>query len=180
MATINLLPNDTALLAGWTLASGGSDAHLVLDEDHTGAIGGDSNRTSATSTPASVILNMDNFTEDFSAINSVQLITRAGNNSRGANFELETVLQNGTAGDFYTEASGTQAASLGYRTQTYTKRTTSDGSAAWTNTNLNDMRVRVDLDSISAGTTSLTYVYVIVDYNLPLAADNAIFFGTNF
>ena len=178
MATVNLLPSGT-VSNDWTLSTG-SDAHLLLDEDHVGAIVADGLRLTATSAGASAIVEMGNFTEDFSAINSVQLITRAGNNSRGANFELETVLQNGTAGDFYTEASGTVLASLGYRTQTYTKRTTSDGSAAWTNTNLNDMRVRVDLDSISAGTTSLTYVFVIVDYNLPLAADNAIFFGTNF
>ena len=178
MATVNLLPNGTSS-NDWTLSTGLA-ANLLLDEDFGGSIGVDASRLTATSGGADVIVSMDDFTEDFFKINSVQLVTRAGNNVRSTTFSLHTRLMNGTAGDFYDEYSGTQAASIGYRTQTYTERTTSDGSAGWTNTNLNDILVRVTLASISAGTVSFTYCYVIVDYTPPLTADNSIFFGTNF
>ena len=178
MATINLLPNGTES-NDWTLSTG-LQANLLLDDNHTGSIGSDGNRLTATSGGADVIVTMDDFTEDFNKIDSVQLVTRSGNNVRSTTFSLATRLINGSAGDFYVEGSGTVAASIGYQTQTYTERETSDGSNLWTNANLNDMRVRVSLDSISAGTVSFTYCYVIVDYTPPLTADNSIFFGTNF
>ena len=121
-----------------------------------------------------------NFTEAHSSIDGVQLVTMAGNNGRGASFNLETQLLPAVGSAYYTETSGTQAASATYRTQTYTNRTTYDGSNAWTNSRVNSLRVLVELDAHSGGTTRFTYAYVIVTYTEPLATDNAIFFGTNF
>ena len=98
MPTINLLPNGTSS-NNWTLSTGLA-ANLLLDEDFGGSIGVDASRLTATSGGADVIVSMDDFTEDFFKINSVQLVTRAGNNVRSTTFSLHTRLMNGTAGDF--------------------------------------------------------------------------------
>ena len=178
MATVNLLPNADAINT-WTLSTG-SDVYALVDEDHTAFQTTDSSYLSATAAGKSCILQLQNFTESHSSIDGVQLVTRAGNNGRGQSFELETKLLPAGLGSYYTEDSGSQAASAGYRTQTYTNRTTYDGSNAWTNALVNALRVQVKLDAHSGGTTRFTYCYVIVTYTEPAAGDNAIFFGTNF
>ena len=177
MATVNLLRNGD-VSNDWTLSTG-SDVYALIDDDHTGTVATDSSYLSSTSAGSTCTVDLQDFSESHSAINSITLVTKAGNNGRGASFTLETRLTS-ASGDYYTESSGSQAAHRNYRTQTYTTRTTHDGSNAWTNALLNSLRVRVDLDAHSGGTTRFTYCYVIVDYDLPVATDNSIFFGTNF
>ena len=177
MATVNLLPN-ADVSNDWTLSTG-SDVYALLDDDHTGTVATDSNYLSSTSAGSTCMVDLQDFSESHSAINSITLVTQAGNNGRGASYVLETRLTS-ASGDYYTESSGIQTAHRNYKTQTYTARTTHDGSNAWTNALLNSLRVRVDLDAHSGGTTRFTYCYVIVDYDLPVATDNSIFFGTNF
>ena len=177
MATVNLLPN-ADVSNDWSLSTG-SNVYALIDDDHTGTVATDSNYLSSTSAGSTCTVELQDFSESHSAINSITLVTKAGNNGRGASFTLETRLTS-ASGDYYTESSGSQAAHRNYRTQTYTTRTTHDGSNAWTNALLNSLRVRVDLDAHSGGTTRFTYCYVIVDYDLPVATDNSIFFGTNF
>ena len=177
MATVNLLPNGD-VSNDWTLSTG-SDVYALIDDDHTGTVATDSSYLSSTSAGSTCTVDLQDFSESHSAINSITLVTKAGNNGRGASFTLETRLTS-ASGDYYTESSGSQAAHRNYRTQTYTARTTHDGSNAWTNALLNSLRVRVDLDAHSSGTTRFTYCYVTVDYDLPVATDNAVFFGTNF
>tara|TARA_R100000664_G_C2751660_1_gene138943 strand:- start:1803 stop:2345 length:543 start_codon:yes stop_codon:yes gene_type:complete len=180
MATVNLLPNANVptVVNDWSLSTG-SDVYALIDDDHTGTVATDSSYLSSTSAGSTCTVELQDFSESHSAINSITLVTKAGNNGRGASFTLETKLTS-PSGDYYTESSGSQAAHRNYRTQTYTTRTTHDGSNAWTNALLNSLRVRVDLDAHSGGTTRFTYCYVTVDYDLPVATDNSIFFGTNF
>ena len=177
MATVNLLPN-ADVSNDWTLSTG-SDVYALLDDDHTGTVATDSNYLSSTSAGSTCMVDLQDFSESHSAINSITLVTQAGNNGRGASYVLETRLTS-ASGDYYTESSGIQTAHRNYKTQTYTARTTHDGSNAWTNALLNSLRVRVDLDAHSGGTTRFTYCYVTVDYDLPVATDNSVFFGTNF
>ena len=178
MATVNLYPDGTGVNS-WTLSTG-SDAHTLLRDDHTSFITTDSNHLSATAVNKVCYLQLDDFTEDHSSIDGVQIVTRAGNNGRGASFELRTQLLPATGAAYYTEDSGTQLASGTYRTQTYTNRTTTDGSTAWNNTLVDALRVFVRLHTHSAGTTYFTQAYVIVTYTEPVAADNSVFFGANF
>ena len=181
MATVNLLPNaDVSNSPAWTLSTG-SDVYALIDDDHTGTVATDSNYLSATATGKSCIVQLEDFTEDHSSIDGIQIVTRAGNNQRGRTFDLETkLLPAGFGSAYYTETSGTQAASTTYRTQTYTNRTTTDGSTAWNNTLVDALRVNIKLDAHSGGTTRFTYAYVIVTYTEPVATDNSVFFGTNF
>ena len=178
MATVNLLP-DTDVSNDWTLSTG-SDVYALIDDDHSGFITADGSHLSATASGRKFTVGFQNFTEAHSSIDGVQLVTRAGNNGRGASFNLETELLPTLGSAYYTETSGTQAASATYRTQTYTNRTTYDGSNAWNNIRVDGLKASVELAIHSGGTSRLTYAYVIVTYTEPLATDNAIFFGTNF
>ena len=179
MATVNLYPDGNGI-NNWTLSTGSDIAALVQD-DHTGFITTDSNYLSATAVNKLVYLTLDDFTEAHSSIDGVQLVTRAGNNGRGSSFELETKLfpVSGLT-PYYTENSGSQAASATYRTQTYTNRTTYDGSNVWTKALVDGLRVYVKLDAHSGGTARFTQAYVIVTYTEPTSTDNAVFFGCNF
>jgi len=180
MATVNLLPNGD-VSNDWTL-SGGSDVYALIDDDHTGSIATDAVKLTTTSVGDDFIVDLQNFTEAHSSIDGVQAVVRAGNNGRGKTFKIKTRLLNNAspAGVYYDEDSATQTASAGYKTITFTNRTTSDGSSAWTNTELNNLRLYVEAEANSGGTLSCTYCYVIVTYTEPVSADNSIFFGTNF
>ena len=152
-----------------------------MQDDHTGLIPTDSNYLSATASSKVCYLQLDDFTEDHSSIDGVQVVTRAGNNGRGQSFTLETKLLPASGlTAYYTEGTGMVTANASYRTQTYTNRTTSDGSSAWTNSELNGLRLFVSLALHSGGTTRFTQAYVIVTYTEPVVTDNSIFFGTNF
>ena len=180
MATINLLPN-ADVSNDWTLSTG-SDVYALLDEDTTGWIGFDGSKLTTTSVGDGFVVDLQDFTEAHSSIDGVQAVVRAGNNGRGRTFKIKTRLldEASPAGIYYDEDSATQGASVTYRTVTFTNRTTSDGSSAWTNANINDLRMRVDLSAHSGGTTRFTYCYFIITYTEPTVSDNAVFFGCNF
>lgn len=177
MATVNLLPN-ADVSNDWTIASG-SDVFEMVNEDNTGAAAFDPSKVYTTSAGDVFKVEFTDFTEAHSSIDSIQVVVRATVNTRGANFAIKTTLTNETtpAVSYYDETS-LQSANVNYRTITYTSRTTSDGSNAWTNSQLNNIRLIVEADAISAGTCHCTYAYIIVTYTEP--TDNAIFFGTNF
>ena len=177
MATINLLP-DGDISNDWTLSTG-SDAYTLLGSDNT-SIGTDAFRLTATAALKECTVTFQDFSEDFSSIDSVQAVVKAGNNNRGRTFKIKSTIFDNTS-SLYVENSSTQSASTTYRTITYTNRTTSDGSSAWTNSNINNLRMQVVLSAHSGGTTSCTYCYFIITYTEPVAiADNSVFFGCNF
>ena len=176
MATINLLP-DGDISNDWTLSTG-SDVFALLDDDTT-FIGSDSSRITATAAFKECTLTFQDFSEDFSSIDSVQAVIRAGNNNRGRSFKIKSTIFDNTS-SLYVENSALQTASTTYKTITYTNRTTSDGSSAWTNSNINNLRMKIQLSMHSGGTTSCTYCYFKITYTEPTATDNSVFFGTNF
>jgi hypothetical protein len=179
MATVNLLPNKDDS-NDFTISTG-SLAYAVMDDDHTGNITTDGSYLSSTTSGSTCQFRLSSFTESADSIDSVQVVVKAGNNGRGASFEIGMTMVNGTSGNFYAqEGSGTQAASAGYRTISYTNRTTSDGSNAWTTDDLKALRIALELTAHSGGTFRTTYCYAIVTYTEAVATDNSIFFGTNF
>ena len=179
MATVNLYPNATDSNT-FTLSTG-SDAHTLVRDDYTSPISGDSNYLSATASGKLCLLALDDFTEDHSSIDGVQLVVRAGNDGRSQTYDIETrLMPAGIGSAYYTESTGTELANRWYLTHTFTNRTTYDGSNAWNNTLVDALRIIVDLDAHSGGTFKFTQAYVIVTYTEPVATDNAIFFGTNF
>ena len=178
MATVNLFPDGSGLNS-FTLSTG-SDVAALLTDDHTSAISTDSNYLSATAINKVCYLTLDDFTEDHSSIDAVQLSLRAGNDGRSETYDIETKLLPAGVGSYYTESTGTENANRFYLSHIFTSRTTYDGSNAWTNALINGLRVYVKLDAISGGTFKFTQAYVKVTYTEPLATDNAVFFGSNF
>ena len=177
MATVNLYPNGSGSNT-FTLSTGTNVAALLTDDSSTPA--GDSNYLSATVSGKLCYLTLDDFTEDHSSIDGVQLVLRAGNGSRSETYDIETKLLPAGIGTYYTESTGTENSNRFYLTHTFTNRTTTDGSTAWNNTLIDALRVYVKLDAHSGGTFVFTQAYVIVTYTEPVATDSAIFFGTNF
>ena len=179
MATFNLLPNKDDS-NDFTISTG-SLAYAVMDDDHSGFISLDGSYLSSTSSGSSCQFRFSDFTPSADSIDSVQVVVKAGNNGRGTSWALGMTMVNGTSGNFYVqEGSGTQAASASYRTISYTNRTTSDGSHPWSETDVNNLRVALELTGHSGGTFRTTYCYAIVTYTEAVATDNSIFFGTNF
>ena len=178
MATVNLYPNGVGINT-FTLSTG-SDVAALVQDDSLGSVAADSNYLSATASGKLCYLTLDDFTEDHSSIDGVQLVLRAGNGARSQTYDIETQLLPTIGGAYYTESTGTENSNRFYLTHTFTNRTTTDGSTAWNNTLIDGLRVFVKLDAISGGTFNFTQAYVIVTYTEPLVTDNAIFFGTNF
>ena len=179
MATVNLLPNGVGVNT-FTLSTG-SDVAALVQDDHTGPVATDSNYLSATAINKSCFLTLDDFTEDHSSIDGVQIVLRAGNDGRAKTYDIETqLLPAGIGSAYYTEDTGTETSNRFYKTHTFTNRTTYDGSNAWNNTLVDALRLFVKLKAHSGGTFKFTQAYVIVTYTEPLATDNSIFFGTNF
>ena len=94
MATINLLP-DGDISNDWTLSTG-SDVFALLDDDTT-FIGSDSSRITATAAFKECTLTFQDFSEDFSSIDSVQAVIRAGNNGRGRSFKIKSTIFDNTS-----------------------------------------------------------------------------------
>ena len=179
MATVNLLPN-ADVSNDWTLSTG-SDVYALLDDDNTGAVAGDSNYVSATTPTQKFTVGMENFTESFSSIDSVTGFVRCGCGQRAKTYSLDLAILHSGGTFIANENSGTINSNRFYQSHTYTARTTSDGSTAWSNSDLNDIRLKLTLNSISSSASvNITYCYFIVTYTEPLATDNAIFFGCNF
>ncbi len=180
MATVNLLPN-ADVSNDWTIYSG-SDAFEMVNDDTTVKCVSDLSRLYTTSAGDEFNVEFTNFTESYSSIDSIQVVLRTAANSRGATYVMKASLINEASPSqlYYSENSSTQTASVTYKTINYTSRTTSDGSSAWTNSQLNNIRLVVEVDSLSAGTCHCTYAAIIVTYTEPAVTDNAIFFGTNF
>ena len=177
MATINLLPN-ADVSNNWTLSSL-DNVYALMSDDHSGSVASDTNYLLATSTGKIFELDFQNFTEAHSSIDSVQAVTRTGNSGRGQSYEIEMTINEGASGAFWAaESSGTITAHFNYKTHTFTNRTTSDGSSAWTNTDIDNLRMKVEITAHSGGSTHATYCYFIVTYTEPLY--NSIFFGCNF
>ena len=181
MATVNLLPDvDIAHGPTFTLSSG-SDIYALLDDDVVGTPSGEPKQIYATATGKRCILGFQDFDDTgVASIDSVQAVIKHNNNGRGATYALNMAIQNSSGTFWAAESSGTLSANVGWLTKTFTARETStSGGSAWTNSDLDDIQMKITLASHSGGTSRVGYVYFIVTYT-EAVTDNAIFFGTNF
>ena len=182
MATVNLLPNaDISNSPAWTLSTG-TDIYALIDDAGSGNVGSDSSMISATASGKICSVAFQDLDAGLSdaTINSVTAVIQCNNNFRGRTYLIKCTIGR-ASGDDYIEGTGTVSASIGWVTKTFTERTTSDGSNAWTFADVNDMRMRLDLNAHSGGTTGISYAYLTVDYTAATTVtDDAIFFGSNF
>ena len=185
MATVNILPdNDISnSLPGWALSTGTS-IYALIDDDDSGSPPSDGSMISQTSATHVCVVGLEDkgdYAVAGATINSIRYVIKANVYERGKSFSLRINLQDSSGASLYVEyANGSSSGAWG--TFYGTARTTSDGSTAWTASDINDLRLHIEIYSLTAGgTMRVTYAYVEVNYTVAGAVtDNAIFFGHNF
>ena len=179
MAVVFLLPDaDVSNSPAWTIGTG-SDVYAVLDDDDTGHVASDSSDIEATAVGQICEVRFQDHSLDAgTTIDSVQAVVKHNNRGRGTTYRIQVEI-NHSGGTYYTEnIEGSGAAS--WVTAALTARTTSDGSTAWSLSEINGLQMNLELSAISAGTVGITYAYFRVIYTPPVTAHNATFFGANF
>ena len=170
MATVNLYPDSTLgqLGSAWTL-TGAATKHEALQDDDA------SNYLHTATVGASNVFTLDNLDSDglnIDSINSVQVVIEAFNNARGSSTDYKTIIQN-SGGNTIHEETITRAATGTYVTLTYNARTecthpncTNFGgmSQAWTDADIDGIKLYLEADAISTGIPNVTQMYLIVDY----------------
>ncbi len=184
MPTVNLLPNaDITNSPDWTIGTG-SDVYAVLDDDHSGLPAGDINQIRAIVAGRKCVVqfqDLDYAGLNIDTINSVQAVLKVGQAGRGNTYTIGmSIRNNGSGAANWAEETINDTASLGWNTNTFTKRTTStSGGDDWEDTDIDNIAMEIHAHTISGGVLRVTYAYYIVTYT-EVAADNATFFGANF
>ena len=113
---------------------------------------------------------------DFSVAPSVRFISSGRSTHRTTDSEVDISFLTPTAGFSETVSYDKHASS--YETINGTPRLTSDGSAAWTYSDLENLSTRCIKNGSIA--VRLSYLVLQVTYTPAVTADNATFFGANF
>ena len=175
MATVNLTP-DVTVSNDWTAftTSGTGTAHenLADSDDNSGVRTQDQNDE--------CIVTLTNYSAG-GTINSIRHYIRGFKfNTRGGDTEVEVEIILGGA-TLYAENHNLLFNSYVAQDFYGTARTTSDGSSAWTDGNLDGLRLNINTSPEDpAGVSYANVVKAYIEVTYTAAADNAIFFGTNF
>ena len=175
MATTNLNPSST-VANDFSMLFGASTAHGALSDTASTAIGTQDQNDEC-------IVELDNYTAG-GTINSIRhYISGYKYLTRSGDVDVQVKLENSSGTDLYSENHTLLFNS--YIAQDFygTSRTTSDGSTAWTESDLNGLRLSINTtpenpDGISYAT--IVKAYVEVTYTTATVTNDATFFGTNF
>jgi hypothetical protein len=179
MPTVNLLPNaDVSNSPPWTLSTG-SDVYALLNDDNTGRPATDSRQITTTGTGRRCIVEFQDFGESYSSIDSVQGVIKMSVTARSTTYVIEMQILDGSSSVLWTENTTVQSSGASWITYTFTQRDT-DGTDAWTDADIDALRMKITSSSLSGGTLRVTYAYFIIGYTVAVTADNATFFGANF
>ena len=173
MATMILLPNATGTTHVEWVAVGEAGRHECLDDDNAAT----SYVKCSTDSRFMVIeyANPSVAEADIASIDSVRFLS-SGKAVHRTDPSLVTIAFNApTAG--FGEVASYDAHRTNFETINGTARTTSDGSNAWTYSDLEDLEMKCT----KAATVELYLSYLALEVTYTeAAADNAVFFGTNF
>ena len=174
MATVNLHPSST-VSNNFTINGGGTAHGSLADSDDNTAI-----RTQDQNKEC--IVELDDYTSG-GTIDSIRHYIRGfKHNTRGGDVEVQVKLENSSGTDLYSE--NHQLLFNGYTPQDFngTSRTTSDGSSAWEDSDLDGLRLSINTtpeDPDGASYANIVKAYVEVTYTEGVT-NNSILFGTNF
>ena len=174
MATMILLPNATGLfdVVNW-VAVGEATHHECLDDDN--AATSYSKCSNNASTMIIEYANPSVAEADIASIDSVRFLSSGKANHRTSSSAVTIAFEAPTAG--FSEPASYDAHRTNFETINGTARTTSDGSNAWTYSDLEDLEMKCT----KAATVELYLSYLALEVTYTeAAADNAVFFGTNF
>ena len=113
---------------------------------------------------------------DIASIESVRFLSSGKANHRTDPSRVSISFEAPTAG--FAENADYDAHRTNFETINGTARTTSDGSSAWTYSDLEDLEMKCT--KVITVEVYLSYLALEVTYTEAVAADNAVFFGTNF
>ena len=177
MATVNLHPSST-VATQWAITGGDGTTHGVLsDTDDTSYITENAQNQTA-------LVQLDDLHGSLSGvtIDSIRHYIRGyKHNTRSGDVEVQVIIENSSGTTLYSE--NHQLLFNSYVAQDFngTARTTSDGSTAWTTSDINGLRLNINTspeDPDAFSYANVVKAYIEVTYTE--AADNAIFFGCNF
>ena len=180
MATANISP-DATISNDWTIAGGSGTVHQNLaDSSDTSYI-----YTSSQSRIAIVTIgDLGAALTATAVISSIRFYVRGVfTNTRSGNTDIQVILTDASASTYYAETI-TLNFTAGYAPEDHygTARTTSDGSTAWTTSDINGLRLNINTspeDPAGAARATVMKAYVEVTYTLA-SVDNSVFFGCNF
>ena len=174
MATMILLPNATGITHSSWVAVGEGTHHECLDDDN--AATSYSKCSVDTRTMIIEYANPSVAEADIASIESVRFLSSGKAVHRTDPSIVAISFEAPTAG--FSEFASYDAHRTNFETINGTARTTSDGSNAWTYSNLENL----EMLCTKSGTVEvyLSYLALEVTYTEAVAADNSIFFGTNF
>jgi len=174
MATMILLPDATGTTHFTWVAVGEGTHHECLDDDNAAT----SYVKCSTDSRYMIIeyANPSVAEADIASIESVRFLSSGKANHRTSASAVSIAFEAPTAG--FSENHLYAAHRTDFETRNGAARTTSDGSNAWTYSDLEDLEMKCT----KAATVELylSYLALEVTYTEAVAADNAIFFGTNF
>ena len=168
MPTINLLPNaDVSNSPAWTLSTG-SDVYALLDDnDSPSNSSADGSVISATAAGKKCIVGFDDLDYTGLNIDSITPVTAVVLSSiydRGMDYKIGVRILDGSSSELWAEElTGTLNSSGNYITNTFTARTT-DGTDAWVDGDIDDIRMEIHNSTQSGGTLRVTYAYFIITY----------------
>ena len=174
MATMILLPNADGVAHAQWVDVGESTHHDCLDDDNAAT----SYVKCSTDTKIMVIeyANPSVAEADIASIDSVRFLSSGKAVHRTDPSIVSISFEAPTAG--FAEVASYDAHRTNFETINGTARTTSDGSSAWTYSNLEDLEMLCTKNATIE--VYLSYLALEVTYTEAVAADNAVFFGTNF
>ena len=167
MATVNLVPNaDVSNSPAWTL-SGGSDVYPLIAAEADTDESSDSDKISATAAGKKCIVEFTDL--DFSglnidSINSVQAVVRAAIPDRSQTYTIGVRILDSSSTELWAQETSAGSSDGTWATHTFTARTT-DGTDAWTDTDIDGLRMEIEGVAMSGGTLAVGYVYFIIDYD---------------
>ena len=173
MATMILLPNATGTTHVEWVAVGEAGRHECLDDDNAAT----SYVKCSTDSRFMVIeyANPSVAEADIASIESVRFISSGKSIHRTNPSRVSISFEAPTSG--FAEIADYDAHRTSFETINGTARTTSNGLAAWTYSDLEDLEMKCT--KVATVEVYLSYLALEVTYT-EAAADNAVFFGTNF
>ena len=178
MATFIMNPDSTTLIS-FTASDGGTASYTYVDDDNV------SEYLYSTTNGNRIIVGLEApsvASGGIDSINSVTLKFKGQKSLVGAGSVI--VQQVGTSADGSSVSNGTDTITMpiSWAVRSGTAETTSDGTNAWVYGDLAGLALRINQNgNLRRGQNQIAYMYAEVDYTpAAAAADNAIFFGSNF
>ena len=173
MATMILLPNATGTTHSSWVAVGEATHHECLDDDNAAT-----SYVKCSADTRSMIIEYANPSvaeADIASIDSVRFLSSGKSVHRSDPSVVSIRFEAPTAG--FAEIASYDAHRTNFETINGTARTTSDGSSAWTYSDLENLEMKCT--KVATVEVYLSYLALEVTYT-EAAADNAVFFGANF